>query len=460
MSSSFSGQIVVVGGGISGLSAAYDLGRCNIPHTIIEKRPRLGGVIETRKAGDCILEGGPDSFISQKPEALALIKDLGLEGDVIGSNDRTRITYIVRRGRLVRLPEGVHMIVPSRAWPMVRTPLLGWGTKFRMALETLRRPEVRPDRSVADFVVDHFGRETLDYLAEPLLAGVYGGDPAGMSVASVLPRFAEMEATHGSLVRAVLKNRRQSAPGGAPLFRTLAGGLGKLVAKLSETVCFDRGEAETIEREDGAFRVRMDGDWLRAAGVILACPAWCASELVSALDPVLSARLAEIPYTSSVTVSLGYLAAEFDGRRAGHGFLIPRKERHRMAACTFVTEKFSNRAPADLIVLRCFFGGAGDDAVLDESDETLIEMSRDELRRILGLTAAPVFTFISRWPRSMAQYTVGHAARWKEIQSRAAAIPGLYLAGNGYTGIGIPDCIRMGRQAAKAIVSAAQPATS
>ena len=450
MSSNSRGLTVIIGGGISGLAAAHDLARSGINYTIVEKRPRLGGVIETQRLDGCVLEGGPDSFISQKPEALALIDELGLGGEVIGSNDQTRITYILRHLGLVRLPEGVQMIVPSRIWPMVTTPLLGWGTKLRMALEMLRQPRRHQDRSVADFVIDHFGHETLDYLAEPLLAGVYGGDPTELSVVSVLPRFAEMEAKHGSLVRAVLKNRQRSS-GGATLFRTLAGGLGMLVDKLGEGACFHRGEAQTIERDADGFRVRVDGDWMRAQQVILACPAWCASALVSALDPVLSARLAEIPYTSSATVSLGYRASEFDGRRAGHGFLIPKKERRRMAACTFVTEKFAHRAPADRVVLRCFFGGAADEAALNESDESMVEMARDELQRILGLTATPLFRWVSRWPRSMAQYTVGHADRWKEIQSRAAAIPGLYLAGNGYTGIGIPDCIRMGRQAAEAV---------
>jgi protoporphyrinogen/coproporphyrinogen III oxidase len=190
--------------------------------------------------------------------------------------------------------------------------------------------------------------------------------------------------------------------------------------------------------------------------VILACPAWVAAGLVSSLDVRLGGILSEIPYTSSVTVAMCYDAGTFDGGTsdgsgAGHGFLIPRVERRRMAACTFVDAKFEGRAPADRVLLRCFFGGAGDDQVLDESDETLTGMAREELRTILSLTAKPLFTSISRWPRSMAQYTVGHSARLREIQARAAAIPGLYLAGNGYTGIGIPDCIRMGRAAASAV---------
>ena len=212
-----------------------------------------------------------------------------------------------------------------------------------------------------------------------------------------------------------------------------------------------RGSAESVERTGDEFRVRVEGAWMDAASVVLACPAWAASSLTSGMDAVLSARLGEIPYTSSATVALVYNRPEFDGRPAGHGFLIPKKERQRMAACTFVNEKFDHRAPADKILLRCFFGGAGDAAVLDESDDALVAMAREELRTVIGLTAKPEFTSVSRWARSMAQYTVGHGARWAEIKARVAGIEGLELAGNGYTGIGIPDCIRMGREAAKNI---------
>lgn len=456
-------HVVIAGGGIAGLSAAYDLAKAGTPYTLVEKLPRLGGVIQTTERDGCIIEGGPDSFISQKPEALALIKELGLEREVIGSNDATRVTYILRHGKLVRLPEGFRMIVPTRVWPLLKSPLVGWGTKLQMGLEWFRRPAAHPDRSVADFVVDHFGQETLDYIAEPLLSGVYGGDPREMSVASVLAPFVEMEKKHGSLARAVLKSRPANAAGGS-LFRTLKGGLGTLTAKLAEGLNVRRGTVEMLERQgvegqERGFHVRVGGSWVEATGVILACPAWAAAGLVGSLDSSLSELLGRIPYTSSVTVALCYDAATFDGFRAGHGFLIPRVERARMAACTFTGSKFDHRAPADRVLLRCFFGGAGDDAVLKESDETLVAMAREELRAILGLTREPLFTSTSRCPQSMAQYTVGHGARWKEIQARTAAIPGLYLAGNGYTGIGIPDCIRMGRAAAAAVLER-NPVTS
>ncbi|HVP00840.1 MAG TPA: protoporphyrinogen oxidase [Bryobacteraceae bacterium] len=457
-------HVVVVGGGIAGLSAAYDLSRAGISHTLFEKNLRLGGVVETRRHDGCILECGPDSFISAKPEMLALIKELGMEGEVIGSNDHQRTTHIIKHGKLVPLPEGVMMIVPTKVMPMVKSNLLSWGTKIRMGLEMLRQPKRYPDRSVAEFVVDHFGQETLDYLAEPLLSGVYGGDPAELSINSVLPRFAEMEATRGSLARAVMFPKRPAGPvkpgapkgpgGSGSLFRTVASGLGSVIEALGGYANVKHAGVESIEREGNGFRVRAGGEWIDASAVIVAAPGPQAAPLIQGVDPELANIVGTIPYSSSSLVSLIYDEAKFDGQRAGFGFLVPKKERKRMAAATFVGTKFSHRAPDDRILLRCFFGGSGDEAILKESDDSMVAIAREELRSILSLTAAPLFTTVSRWPKSMAQYTVGHGKRMEEIKQRVAAIPGLHLAGNAYDGIGLPDCVRTGRAAAAKILRA------
>lgn len=447
-------RVVVVGGGISGISTAYHLAKRGVPSTILERRPRLGGVIETVQDHGCTIETGPDSFLSAKPSAFELIGELGLKDDVIGSNDHLRVTYVRKGGRLTPLPDGLMLMIPTKILPLVATPLLGWGTKIRMGLEWFRRPgpAAPGDRSVAEFIEDHYGRETVDYLTEPLLAGVYGGDPNQLSAESVLTRFVELEAKYGSLTRGVLEARRRVAAEakGLPLFRTLKGGLGQLVeAALAainpapETIF---AEAEAIERTAAGWRVRAAGEWIEAENVVLACPAYDAGALLAGLDPDLAALLASIPYTSSITLSLGYRKAGFSHPLNGFGFLVPKRERKRLVACTWVGVKFSHRVPDDLVVLRCFMNEG------EEPDAELVAMVREELREIMGVRETPLFARLARWPRSMAQYTVGHRDRVAQIDARVAALPGLHLAGNAYTGIGVPDCVRMGKEAAGKIV--------
>jgi oxygen-dependent protoporphyrinogen oxidase len=441
---------VIVGGGISGLSAAYYLQKAGIGCTLVERRPRLGGVIQTEHVQGCTLEAGPDSYLGMKPAATELIREVGLGDDIIGSNDHLRVTYIWKGGRLIPLPDGMMMMVPTRIAPMVASPLLGWGTKVKMGLEYLRRPNgaVR-DRSVAEFISDHYGQEALDYLAEPLLSGVYGGDPRRLSAASVLTRFVELEAKYGSLTKGVLASRGAHGGGGA-LFRTLKGGLTSLVERISSGPAVIRGEAEALERG----RVRVNGEWIAACHVVLACPAYEAASLVRGMEPQLASLLDQVEYSSSLTLSLGYDRAGFGRTLDGFGFLVPGKERRRLVACTYVQNKFSHRVADDRIVLRCFLGGAADPGILNEPDERVIDIAKEELRRIAGVTAEPVFHSIARWPRSMAQYLVGHQQRLKEIEARVAAAGGLHLAGNAYYGIGIPDCVKTGRDAAERIASA------
>jgi oxygen-dependent protoporphyrinogen oxidase len=420
----------------------------------------LGGVIQTERVEGCTIEAGPDSFLSVKPAALDLIGELGLSGDVIGSNDHKRITYVRKGGRLVPLPDGLMMMVPTKILPLAASSLLSWGTKIRMGMELIHPPKPPSgDQSVAQFVREHYGQEAVDYLAEPLLSGIYGGDPRELSVSAVLPRFVELAAKYGSLTRGVLAARAQapkSAPP-APLFRTLKGGLGQLVEAVESAI---RGKvsvrqvrAEVVERKPaGGFRVRADGQWMEADRVIVACEAHSGALLLPAVDARIAELLGIVGYSSSMTVAVGYDAADFAQQPSGFGFLVPKKERRRLVACTWVGTKFSYRVPDGKIVARCFLGGMEDAGILAESDEAIAAMVASELRDIAGVSATPRFTRISRWPRSMAQYTVGHTARQDELESRLSLVPGLYLAGNAYRGIGIPDCIRMGRAAAESIL--------
>jgi oxygen-dependent protoporphyrinogen oxidase len=445
-------EVVIAGGGISGLSTAYYLSKAGVPATIIESRPYLGGVIRTEQIAGCTIEAGPDSFLSAKPAALELIRELGIGDEVIGSNDHLRVTFVKKNGRLVPLPDGLMMMVPTKVLPLVASPLLGFGTKFRMGVELLRPPKpAAQDQSVADFVREHYGQEAVDYLAEPLLSGVYGGDPSKLSVSAVLPRFVELAAKYGSLTRGVLVSRAKAPKGSASLFRTLKGGLGDLVNALSKNANVRTARVETIERAGDRYRVRIAGEWIETDRVVLACEAHSAASLVSALDGRLAELLGGIAYSSSMIVALVYHAGDFQRRPVGFGFLVPKKERKRVVACTWVGTKFSHRAPEDKIIARCFLGGAADEGILKESDSVVLATVNEEMRDIAGVTAQPIATRISRWPRAMAQYNVGHAARIAEIRERLTALPGIYIAGNAYEGIGIPDCIRMGRTAAEAI---------
>ncbi len=444
-------KVLIVGGGISGLSAAYYLNKAGIRPTLIEKASRLGGVVQTSVQQGCVIEAGPDSFLAAKPWAMDLIREVGLADQVIGSNDHLRVTYILKHGKLVPLPDGLMMMVPTKVMPLVGTRLLSWGTKIRMGLELLRRPPKAPlaDRSVYDFLLDHYGQESIDYLAEPLLAGVYGGDPREMSASSVLARFVEIESKYGSLTRGVLAAPRPNGSGSGSLFRTLKSGLGQLVDALKGSADVVQGVVESLEEDGPGFRARVNGDWMTADHVVLATPAGDAARLLHPWNGELAALLQAIPYTSSVTLALGYRKDTFDHPLKGFGFLVPKRERKLMAACTWVGNKFNDRVPDDMVLLRCFMGGEA----LGQSDDALVEAAQGELRSIMGLQAVPVFHSIARWPNSMAQYTVGHEQRQQQVESIVKSIPGLHLAGNGYRGIGLPDCIRAGKEAAARIIS-------
>ena len=461
-------RIAIVGGGISGLAAAFALEKqraqgAALEYTLFESHSRLGGVLVTEHVDGCLIEAGPDSFLTEKPWATDLCREVRLGDQLIGSNDPDRKTYILVKGRLVAIPDGLMFMVPTKILPTVLSPLFSTSTKLRMAQEWFHPPRrAEGDESVAEMVERHYGAEMVDRLADPLLSGVYGGEASQLSVRAVLPRFAEMEAKHGSLGRAMLaahKKMAQARKGPAkPLFTSLKDGMQQMVdavlSRLPASSLRPGTAVQGLQRQDGGWVVsaRYDSDHFDA--VIVATPAQAAAQLVHASSTELASELAAIQYTSSIIVNLGYDQKVRLSLPAGFGFLVPRSEGKRMLAATFVHNKFPHRAPQDRALLRCFIGGAGNDAVLQLSDKEILRIVREELRQIIGLTAEPLFTRIYRWPGAMAQYGVGHLERLQRIENQVAQLPGLALAGNGYRGIGVPDCVRSGSQAAHRVVAA------
>jgi len=346
------------------------------------------------------------------------------------------------------------MMVPTRIWPTVKSPLLSWATKIKMGLEFFRRPKPNaPDRSVGAFVEDHYGREAVEYLAEPLLSGVYGGDPYKLSVESVLPRFAEMESTYGSLTKGTLAGLAKAPKReGSTLFKTLKNGLGSLVDAIEKSIAPHcqtlREEAISVSMEGDEYLVQLKDQTLRTRHLIIATPAWATAKLLANLDPAISKLLSQIGYSSSMTVGVIYDRKDVPQKFNSFGFLVPKSERRHLVACTFVDQKFNHRVPENRLLLRCFLGGAGNEAILSWDEGAIKQAVLDDIDSLLGLKAKPIAIEISRWPRSMAQYEVGHKKIIQELQDRLNAYPFLFLAGNGYLGIGIPDCIKSGKESA------------
>lgn len=425
-------MVVIAGGGLSGLTAAFYLNQSSIRFRLFDPAPRLGGVMLTEQIEGFTVDAGPDSWLASKPWATDLMRDAGLSGEVIPCKEENRKVYIWRDHQLIRYPEGFQLMVPTSALAILRSPLLSAAAKFKMAAEWFHQPhDCGPqDRSVAEFVGDHFGQEAVDYLAEPLLSGIYGGDPALLSAASVLPRFIELERKYGSIARGVRKEPVKST---GPTFQSLRKGFGQLVERLA--VDYHRGALEAVE----PGRVRVDGNWIEADHVILACGAQASATALQSLDPELATLLQAIHYSSATVVALGYRREQIANPLDGFGFLIPKKERDRMTACTWVSSKWDHRAPPGHALFRCFIGDTAPGAEAE---------ARKGLRMCMGITADPLFTRTYPWPDSMAQYHVGHAGRIAEIESRAARHPGLHLLGNAFHGVGIPDCIREAHAAA------------
>ncbi|HTA24464.1 MAG TPA: protoporphyrinogen oxidase [Terriglobales bacterium] len=457
-------RIAIVGGGISGLSAAFALEKHRragvaVEYSLFESSPRLGGVLLTESIDGCLVEAGPDSFLTEKPWAADLCREVGLADQLIGSNDRDRKTYILVNGRLVPMPDGLMFMVPTKMLPAIWSPLFSTRTKFRMMQEWFHpKRKSATDESVASFVERHYGREVVDRLADPLLSGVYGGQADNLSLRAVLPRFADMEASHGSLGRAMIsalqKTPKLAAP--KPLFTSLKNGMQQMadaiISHLPPSALHVNTPVQAIQRQDTSWLVSAGYASDQFDAVIISTSAPVAARL--GLPAQLTSALAAIEYTSSVTVALAYNRQVRQSLPPGFGFLVPRSEGKRLLAATFVHNKFPHRAPPDRALIRCFLGGAHHPAILDQTDEEILSLAKQELRQILNLTADPLFTRIYKWNNAMAQYNVGHIERILAIEQACCDLPNLALAGNAYHGIGVPDCVRSGADAANHILQA------
>ncbi len=465
-------HVIIIGGGIAGLATAYYLQQQPNPpsYTLIERAPRLGGKIVTNTGDGFVIEGGPDSFISQKPWAYQLCKALGLEDRLVGTNDERRKTYVVHKGGLKPLPDGVMLIIPTRFMPFALSPLISPLGKLRMGLDLFIPPKTDDsDESLADFITRRLGREALDKIAEPLMAGIYVADPFHLSLKSTFPRFIALEQKYGSLIKGMLAQMKARAmhKNGADkpklsLFMTLRGGLTELVDALTAQLSGEilTGQAVTgIEytpADSAPWQVRLaDGQTRRADALIVATPAPPAADLLEPHSPALAQKLREIRYLSTVTVTLAFKRDEFSHPLDGFGFVVPKSENRRLMACTWLTTKFNHRAPDDHVLLRVFVGGYKNEELVALSDEELLKLVQEELRELMGVTAQPTRTEIYRWPNGNAQYDVGHLERIAEIEELAREVlPNLYFTGSAFRGVGLPDCIRQGQETARAVSKA------
>ncbi|HEX2280934.1 MAG TPA: protoporphyrinogen oxidase [Thermomicrobiales bacterium] len=472
--SAATGHVVVLGGGITGLAAAHRLlqhgaeATSNLRVTLVEAEDRLGGKIVTEHIDDFVIEGGPDSFLATKPRGIGLCAELELGEhshlQLQGVRPQRRRAFVLWRGRLHDLPEGLSGLVPTRLAPLARSSLLSPIGKARVALDyLLPARRAADDESLGGFIRRRLGREAWERLVEPLMAGIYAADGDQLSLSATFPQLREAERRYGGLIKGVLASRRlESSPVSAPRspFLTPVGGLGAVVSAL-ETRLRDGdvrlvlGDPVTAVTSSGSgFEVRLGtGGAIQADAVIVATPAYSAADLLAELDPVLATELAAIPHASTAIVTLAYRREEIRHPLDGHGYVIPRAERSPILACTWSSRKWSGRAPDGWELIRVFIGRAGQEEVLAANDESLVALAVQEVSTRLGVTAPASLTRVRHWPRGMPQYLLGHPQRVARIEARKSKKAGLYLAGNAFHGVGLPDCILSGERAADAVAA-------
>ena len=463
-------RIIVICGGISGLSAAHRLielsSEKELPLDVIllETGERLGGVISTKHVDGFLVEEGPDSFITTKPSILDLCRRIGLDSQLIPTSSVYRRTFVVHRGGLLPIPEGFLMLAPVQFLPFLTSPLFSWHGKFRILFDlVLPRAKGRTDESLASFVTRRLGREALERVAQPLISGVYTADPEKLSLRATMPRFLEMEEEFGSVIRAMMHERHktESRQSGArySLFMSFKEGMQTLVDALAVrlpegSVRFNYGVRRVEITQKGWNVITEKGLELQADGVIITTPAYQVAFLVEGFDPSLTADLLYIQYASSAVINLAYRREDITHPLDGFGFVVPVVERRAIIACSFSSVKFPERAPEGCVLLRCFCGGALQPEVFENDDSSLVGLAHKEMSELLGAKTKPLFSSVSRYPRSMPQYRVGHLEHVAKINEKLMKHRGLALAGNAYNGIGIPDCVRSGESAAEAVIKA------
>jgi oxygen-dependent protoporphyrinogen oxidase len=459
-------RIVVVGGGIAGLAAAHRLveharAGAGADVVLLEAGDRLGGSIGTERAGGFLLEQGADSMITDKPWGVGLCERVGIADRLVATREEDRRTHVVRDGRVHPLPQGFLLMAPTSPWAVATSPIFSWPGKLRMALDlVLPRRSEGGDESLASFVRRRLGEEALARVADPLAGGIYTADPDRLSLAATMPRFLELERTHRSVIlglRATTRLARGTAGARYGMFVAPADGMGALVdavaRQLPEGVVRLGAPVEALAREGERWQVRAGGQTIDADAVIAALPAFVAARLLAPLAPALARELDAIEYASSATVTLGFRATGVADHLTGFGFVVPFAERRPLLACTFASRKYPGRAPEGHELVRAFVGGARRPELVELDDEALVTIVRAELRALLGITADPLLIRVARYRRAMPQYAVGHLERVATIERLVTAIPGLGLAGAAYRGVGIPDCIRSGEEAADALLT-------
>lgn len=450
-----------MGAGIAGLAAAFHL-QIHAPDVetfVLEAEERAGGKIRTRHVDGFVIEGGPDSFLTTKPAGIELARRVGIERRLEGVRQETRRTFVMHRGRLVQLPEGLSGLVPARLGPLFRSPLLSpWG-KLRVAVEPCAPARKSDgDESLGAFTRRRMGREAYERLIEPLMSGIYGGNGDELSLSATFPRLAEMERSHGSVLKALRATPTASSSGKpASAFLAPIGGMAELVEAverhLAPGTVRTSSPALGLAQAGDLFQVGIANETMTANGVIIAAPAGAAAALLQSIDADAAEMLSAIQYAPSATVSLGYRVKDLGIAPEGHGYIIPRREGRPLLAVTWTSNKFAGRAPANHLLVRGFFGRPEHAEVTQADDAELVRLLREELRATAGITVDPILSSVTRWKVAMPQYAVGHLDRVGAIERRLADHPGLALAGAGYRGVGIPDCIQSGQRAAEMMLA-------